>query len=372
MDNLERLCKIDIVLDNPVQSSAGYDCLLLIGDAPVSPKDDATVYPVGIYTNLDEVTDVGWVAVGEDAEPIGRAARIAFSQSPKPNQIYIAVRQQVAVEGEADQTAPEDITATLARALETPGWYVICPAGISEKEYKTIAEWTETRNLTFAFTTMKTTNPVDNHFYRSFGIYAKPVASASAEEIPADNEYAHVAMAAKCLCYDSGSETWANQVINGITPSVLPSPLSNALDAANLSYVIKVGGKVITQGGKTAAGEWIDLIRFRDWLQNNMAQRVCDLLIRNPKIPYTDNGIAAVENQMVAALKEGQVRGGIPETEYDELDQPIPGYKTDMPLAASLTSAQRASRTLKGCKFSARIAGAIHMVEISGSLTYSF
>ena len=35
-----------------------------------------------------------------------------------------------------------------------------------------------------------------------------------------------------------------------------------------------------------------------------------------------------------------------------------------------LTSTQKASCILKDCKFSARIAGAIHVVEIKGCLTY--
>lgn len=364
-DNLNRLCQIDITLDNPVQTSAGYDCLLLIGDAPKTPKND--VPKVGVYTNLDEVKDVGWVAEGTDAEPIGRAARIAFSQSPRPNQIYIAVRQSAGEDG-----SMEAITATLERAMDTPGWYAICPCGIEESEYKTIGEWTETQQKIFIFSTLETVNPVGSLLYRSMGIFAKHLASADEADVPADNLYAHVAMAAKCLCYEAGSETWANMVINGITPSVLSSTVINTLQAQNLSYVIEVGGKIITQGGKVAAGEWVDLIRFRDWLQNDMAQRVCDLLIRNPKIPYTDNGITAVENQMVASLKAGQVRGGIAESEFDEMDQEVPGYKTQMPKASSLTAAERASRVLRNCKFWARIAGAIHMVDIEGSLTYTF
>lgn len=31
-----------------------------------------------------------------------------------------------------------------------------------------------------------------------------------------------------------------------------------------------MASKNITQGGKTGGGEWIDVIRFRDWLQNDM------------------------------------------------------------------------------------------------------
>ena len=105
-------------------------------------------------------------------------------------------------------------------------------------------------------------------------------------------------------------------------------------------------------------------------LQNDMQVRVVNLLIVNPKIPYTDNGIGLVENQMLASLKDGQKYGGIAPTEYDADGNAIPGYTTSVPLAADLTSAQKASRILKDCKFSARIAGAIHVVEIKGCLTY--
>lgn len=368
-DNLNRLCKIDITLDNPVQTTAGFDHLLLIGPAPsnkgTSPSD------VGVYSNIAEVTEAGWKAEGEGADPIGRAARIAFSQSPKPDHIYIAIRKEVkkGPEPEGSEMVPEGIADTLNRAVEMPGWYVICPCGIAESEFKTIAEWTEPREKIFAFTTMETTNPVGLLNYRSFGIYGKEQVNAAA---PDDNNYAHVALVAKCLNYDAGSETWANQVLNGIKPANINSTTIQTLKEQRLSFVTSVGGKIISQGGQVSAGEWIDLIRFRDWLQNDMAARICNLLIQNPKIPYTDRGITAVENQMIASLKAGQARGGIAETEFDDLDKPIPGFETIMPLASKLTAADRASRVLKDCRFRARIAGAIHMVEIDGSLTYTF
>jgi len=33
-----------------------------------------------------------------------------------------------------------------------------------------------------------------------------------------------------------------------------------------------------------------------------------------------------------------------------------------------VSDADKAARTLKGCKFTARLAGAIHLVEVTGSL----
>ena len=153
-------------------------------------------------------------------------------------------------------------------------------------------------------------------------------------------------------------------------PAKLKSTFIKKLEAANITYLTTVASKNLTQGGKTNAGEWIDVIRFRDWLQNDMQVRVVNLLVVNPKIPYTDGGIGLVDNQMLASLKDGQKYGGIAPTEYDADGNANPGYVTSVPLASELTSVQKASRVLSDCRFSARLAGAIHVVNISGCLTY--
>ena len=123
----------------------------------------------------------------------------------------------------------------------------------------------------------------------------------------------------------------------------------------------------ITMNGKVVAGEWADVIRFRDWLKNDMQVRVVNLFVTRPKVPYTDSGIGLVQNQMLASLKAGQDVGGIAEEEFDEDGNSIPGYTTSVPLAAA---SERASRRLTKCTFKARLAGAIHFAELSGSLTY--
>ena len=66
--------------------------------------------------------------------------------------------------------------------------------------------------------------------------------------------------------------------------------------------------------------------------------------------------------------RKGQKQGGIADTEYDEDGNEIVGFTTSVPTAASVSDADKAARTLKGCKFTARLAGAIHLVEVSGTL----
>jgi hypothetical protein len=97
---------------------------------------------------------------------------------------------------------------------------------------------------------------------------------------------------------------------------------------------------------------------------------VVNLLINRDKVPYTDDGIALIEARIRQALELGQDRGGIAPTEYDEDGNENLGFTIEVPLASNISANQKASRVLTDVKFTARLAGAIHVVEIYGSLTY--
>ena len=73
---------------------------------------------------------------------------------------------------------------------------------------------------------------------------------------------------------------------------------------------------------------------------------------------------------MEETLKKGQDIGGIAPTEYDTDGNMVSGYSITVPRASDLTETERKSRKLKGCRYSARLAGAIHAVEIEGFLTF--
>lgn len=365
--NLDRIARVDISLDTPISNEASFDNLLIIGPAPFNPKG-VTIPTVGVYNSLSEITELGFLATGDGADPIGVAARVAYSQSPRPHEVYVAV-----VDGEDEDGEPVKAVDVLEEALATNGWYCICPVGLDKSEVAEIIQWTETQNKLCGYIEDDPENPIveTGLYLRSYGVYPRVTEGQLDNDVPAENKYGMaVAMAVKAMHYHAGEETWALKALATVTPSKLSSNFINKLAAANISYILTVASKNVTMGGKTNGGEWIDIIRFRDWLQNDMQVRVVNLLIVNPKIPYTDSGIGLVENQMIASLKDGQKYGGIAPTEYDADGNASQGYVTSVPLASELTSTQKASRVLEDCKFSARLAGAIHLVEISGSLTY--
>ena len=175
---------------------------------------------------------------------------------------------------------------------------------------------------------------------------------------------------ARCFAIEPGGETWANKKLAGVTADHLTETQYNAITKKNGNTFEKFRNVSITQNGKVAAGEWIDVIRFRDWLQEEIRTNEFYLLINTDKVHYTDAGIAAVESVLRKALEDGQARGGIAPTEYDADGNKNLGFTIDVPLASSITANQKASRVLKDLKFTARLAGAIHAIKITGSFTY--
>ena len=187
----------------------------------------------------------------------------------------------------------------------------------------------------------------------------------------AEKEFPEAAVMSRCFTVYPGGETWANKKLSGITNDDLTETEYLALTAKNYNTFENFSENVsITQNGKTCAGEWIDVIRFRDWLVETIKTEEFAMLINREKLPYTDAGIALVEGVLNKVLKLGQDRGGIAPTEYDDDGNRNLGYTITVPKAANISANKKAQRVLDDVKFTARLAGAIHAVNINGSLTY--
>jgi len=379
--NYDQIATVSIDLATPLVDDTSFDNLCIVGPLPKTEPDNAPP-KIGVYASLEEVVSAGWVVVGEEADPVGLAALAAFSQSPTPSSIYIAPLQTVeTAELDTDGNniyVSEPAVNAVQRACDVTGWYVLCTAGVDASEYEEIAAYIETQDRMFCYTELDCFEDevvefkpaVGDVYYRTMSIYGRQYAGQPTEEIPDANKYINCAWVAKWLNYESGTETSAFKSLSAIYPSQLTSTEMAAMKAGNVNYFITVGNKKVSMNGKVRAGEWVDIIRFRDWLKNDMQVRVVNLFVTTPKIPYTDNGISLVQNQMIASLKNGQDIGGIAPDEFDVDGNRIPGYSTSVPLAASIPASDKASRVLTGCKFKARLAGAIHFAELNGSLTY--
>lgn len=350
-NNLNDIVDIQIRIAAPATGIAGFGSILIVGPEPASKKLD-DYKAIGVYTSLEGVKTAGWA----EGEAVYDAAAVAFSQQLHPSKIFVAANVK-------NLETPEALSDTLERASANTEWFVICPAGIEKAKHEDIAKWAEAHEKMACFTTVEQASSLKTSTYQnSFEIYSPGKTEA--------DKYMNVAFAVSCLSYEPGSETWAFKTLYGVSVAELTATQMNVLQEKNISYFTEYGGKSVTQGGKTVSGQWIDVVRFMWWLKAFMQNCIYNLFVTNPKIPYTDGGIALVENQMIYALKRGQKMGGISPTEYDEDGNAVPGFTVTVPLARELTQAERASRQLKGCKFTARLAGAVHFVEVRGTLEY--
>lgn len=370
-NSLDDIVKCNIEISNPASNDATFDSILLVVKGP-DASGEKTMSRTTAIAQADELLDYGFTT--DDAAYI--AATVAFSQNPAPSSIYICIRQEISEEGAEDAEAVvayEDIRTTLARANGEVSFYGIHLTEFGdEADIQEAISWTEANEKIFGFEYTDIEKcPVKNFsFYRSFGMFSGKADGYDTGEQPIENEYAALAWMAKCFGYDPGTETWNMKELASIVPSALSTDEKKLLEENGINSFRRYAGSNITFGGNMLSGEWIDVIRFRDWLKAEMQTNVFNALKTNRKVPFTDGGIGLIEGQMESTLSKGQTIGGIAPTEYDSDDYEIPGYTVTVPLASDLTEAERKSRKLTGCRYTARLAGAIHIVEIHGNLTF--
>lgn len=168
---------------------------------------------------------------------------------------------------------------------------------------------------------------------------------------------AHVGNA---LAYSPGSVTWVNRELVGIGDWAPTSAERAAIIAKNGGSIETVAGRKVTFGGKVGGGEWIDIIHGLDWLHARIGERIFGLLAAaaDAKIGFTDKGIARVHAELRAQLTEASA----PPSNL------LATWSTSVPTAASLSSSQRATRVLPNVTFSATVQGAIHAVNVAGTV----
>lgn len=357
-------CRVDI--SNPASGDETFNSILLVVPAQKkSPGSDVKAMPdVAVIADAGELASYGFCE--EDTAYL--AASVAFAQSPAPKELYVCIRQK-----DGETTEYEDISKTLDRADGEADFY-----GIHLTEFNGDADitaamgWAEKKEKLFCFE-MASTESIPEEWaehYRSFAIFSGKADGYEDDKQPAENKYAALAWMAKCFGYDPGTETWHLKELEKAVPSKLTEEQKKNLGANHVNAFLRYAGRNCTVGGYTLAGEWIDVIRFRDWLKANVQSKVFAVLRMNRKIPFTDRGITLIGGAIEAALKEGQNIGGIAQTEYDADGNELPGYRVYVPKAYDLTEAERKSRKLTGCRYTARLAGAIHLVEVEGFLTF--
>lgn len=337
-------------------------------------KETATYTGKSRDTAAQIATGLVTAITSQTAPVTAKAAegKITVTNNNSSDLVGVTTHGNLSVEEPTSTESPTD--ALTAIAAENNDWYGLVTTLTNEAKLLEVSEYAEANEklhgitsdqagiIDSGSTTDLATKLKEKQYFRTHVWYhGKPDESLAA------------AITTKAFTYQPGSETWANKRLQGISYDQLREGQFLAAKAKNANTFEPFRGNGVTQSGKVAAGEWIDVIRFRDWLVEEIRVNVFSAMINaDGKIPYTDGGIGIIVAAMRQALDLGVIRGGIAPEELDEDGNKIPSYIIDYPRAANISANRKASRILEDLKFTARLAGAIHVVEIKGAVTYAF
>ncbi|MBY4945415.1 DUF3383 domain-containing protein [Cupriavidus respiraculi] len=358
-----------------VASESAYDITLQWKDAVGQAQSATATYAA---TAADSVTAIAQglaTALNATAAPATATAvgaTLTVAADVQGTAIAVALKGNLALQ---PMVATESIVEALAACrAENDDWYGVVLASRAEADILAAAEWVESNAKLMGVSSSQAaiidsgsetdlaSKLQQKQFFRTAVWYHAAAATEWLESAVAGNRFT----------FYPGGETWANLRLAGISFDNLGEGQSIAARNKNANTFEPFRNFAITQGGKVAAGEWIDVIRFRDWLAEQVKINVMSALVNaNGKVPYTDGGIQIITTAMRKALDLGVARGGIAPEELGEDGRKIPSYTISAPLAANVPFNDKANRVLNDVSFTARLAGAIHAVTIRGNLTYA-
>jgi hypothetical protein len=176
---------------------------------------------------------------------------------------------------------------------------------------------------------------------------------------PDPRDFADAAALGRCLPIEPGEETWKFKTLAGVTSSTFTGTQRANLRAKRVNFYEPTAGVAMLEEGIVSSGSYIDAVRYLDFLEARIQERVFSRLAAPNKIPYNDRGIAVVEGEIRGQLESDETREAL-----------LPGWSVSVPKAAAATAADRTARLLRNVSFSAVYAGAIHKVLINGTVTF--
>jgi hypothetical protein len=294
---------------------------------------------------------------------------VNLTASTAGNWIAVELHDISLLDVQQNQVDPGVATDLAACVVEDNTWYGIMNPWGSTAMNMAIAAWAEANEKLFiaADCDSRTANlalstDVALTTTGTLAARAKTAAYARTAVIyhPATDAFADAAWLGKCLPMDPGSETWAYKTLAGVAAVALTSTYrTNVLNKFANVYET-VSGVNVTEFGKVAANEYVDVVRFRDWLKARIAERIYAKLVNLKKLPFTDAGIAVVQAEILGQLDEGVRVGGL-------ASDPAPDCI--VPKASAVSAANKTARLLSGVTFSGTLAGAIHTLTINGTLS---
>ncbi|MHA6481063.1 DUF3383 family protein [Paenibacillus sp. strain BS8-2] len=274
-----------------------------------------------------------------------KAAAALFGQGEdSPAEIAILTRRTGAT--------PETVEEAITRAL-LHEWYFLIATSTAVADLEELADAIEADDSRFLF--IRSSSKVDiaalqeNAYERTAVMYHTNTAN-----------YPESAWIGRTGTKPVGV-TWKFKGLTGISPVALNADELGDIHALNAQTYVSKAGKAQTSEGKSLSGEYIDIIRSKDYVKATIEHDVQTLLNNADKIPYDDSGIAQIEGVVKITLERAFQEGIIA---ADESGKAL--YGTSFKSRAEVSPEDRANREYNDGSFWFDLQGAIHKTTIRG------
>ena len=347
---LKDIVEVNITRQTTSVAVAAFNVPLILSQFATNKTTPKAFTRARVYGSVVEMARDGWTS----SDAVYKIANAIFSQNPSVNKIVV---------GRKDSNDATIDAALNAIANENNDWYGIVVDQALVSSFADVASWVETAKkfAIFWITDVNAYDPSKSTDLASVLKLANRNRSAVVwHATPAGGaDYIDASWTGEGFPYEPGTSTWAYKTLNGVTPDTLLASQETALKNKNCNYYMTVGGVSITQEGKVASGEYIDIIIGTDWIEARLREAVYSALVNNRKIPYDDTGIAMIEGLVKGVLNEAASKGIL---QADSIAVTVPKY-------ADIPQADKLARKLPDVKFSALYQGAIHSVTINGTIS---
>jgi len=338
---------VDVTITREIEAvtRVGFGTLLFIGETDDGTGSAKQGQIVRSYGNIDEVLNVF-----DESDPEYEAALAYFGQEERPDRLYIGFK----ADADSYDAALNDIVDV------DDDWYAVAIQSRAEQDILDVAANVNARFKLFLAVTgdEDVKDPLvdtdvgsqilDNTYDRTALFYHSDAA----------NQFPECAWAGLILPKDPGTATWAWKQLSGVPTDNLNSAERGALEDKRVTYYVMLAGNPITFEGQTGQlGVFIDIIRAQDWLTFRIAEDMVARLATVDKVPYV-GGDAVIESLLRERLDIAVDREVI-----------APDYEVTVPPASEQQVSDRAARVYRNVTFRAQLTGAIHRIEIRGTLT---
>lgn len=246
--------------------------------------------------------------------------------------------------------------------LENTSWYAVQCSWNSAAIVAVIAAWVEAHGRLFIAMTQDSacaTHAVSGATDIMATLNAAAYKRTATWYHPASGGFIDAGVMGRCLPLDPGSETWAFKTAAGVPVYALNSTQRTNILAKKGNVYEQIAGRNVTNTGTVADGEFIDIIRFVDWVGARVGEEIFNDLADNDKIPFDDAGIAQLGGDVRGVLQEGVRVGGF-----------VKGSTlVQTPKASASSGTDRTNRFLQGLSASANLTGAVHTAKVNINVT---